>query len=726
MKIKLCCESAFLIMKSTPTMKNIVRLLGLTAIGLSSLALESRGENPVNVVLLAGQSNMGGNTLVTNLAVELRQPPPNVTLVNDGKIVRIGSGSTFGPEVGFAATAAAARPDEKLLLVKLAKSGTSLAGWSPQWDQSRLASIYDTNAGPLYRTLLEQFNAATQGKNIRLTAILWMQGESDTRYPALGPNYFQNFTNLIAAFRRDLGQPDLPFIFGRVNMPADALENDQKTIKFRFINDVRVAQERAAREVPGVQLIETDDLNKQADRIHYDAKAQVELGRRFAQVWLAKVEPLATNAAMVESPAQRDARTAWWREARFGMFIHWDMSSLAGTEISWSRQGSKPLDIYGDPAGYVEDPAYDNLYKNFNPTNFNAQAWVQLAKAAGMKYLVFTAKHHGGFSMWDTKLTDYSIMHTPFKRDVLKELADACHVEGLRFGIYYSPRDWHHPDYGIGDNAKYVAYMDGQLRELLTNYGTVDVLWFDSYGRGDALNFWHIPQTWALIKNLQPQIVINNRLAALRATNNPPVSRGDFDTPEQKLGSYRDTHLWESCMTVVEAPHGGWSYRTDGKVKSFEETVRMLMSCATGDGNLLLDVGPDSTGVIPPDQSDRLLKVGEWLKQNGESICGTRGGPFKPGEYGGTTRKGKTIYVHVFKWPEAGVLKFPNVAANLVGACLLGGGKVDAKQTQSGLEVAIAESSRQKAVTVIALEFDSQVMRFPAVAVAPAVKNETK
>ena len=436
-----------------------------------------------------------------------------------------------------------------------------------------------------------------------------------------------------------------------------------------------------------------------------------------------------TNAVSVatETPAQREAHTAWWREARFGMFIHWDMSSIAGTEISWSRKGSKPLDIYGDPAGYVEDPAYDNLYKKFNPTNFNAQAWVQLAKAAGMKYLVFTAKHHGGFCMWDTKLTDYSILHTPFKRDVLKELADACHAEGLRFGIYYSPRDWHHPDYGIGDNAKYVAYMDGQMRELLTNYGTVDVLWFDSYGRGDALNFWHIPQTWALIKNLQPQIVINNRLAALRATNNPPVSRGDFDTPEQKLGSYRDTRLWESCMTVVDAPHGGWSYRTDGKVKSFEETVRMLVSCATGDGNLLLDVGPDSTGVIPADQSDCILKVGEWLKQNGESIYGTRGGPFKPGEYGGSTRRDKTIYVHVLKWPETSVLKLPERGGEAGGCAFVGAGARWTRSKRSGdLKISIAESLRRKAVTVVALEFDSPVMKFPAVALAPAVKNETK
>ncbi|MEI8288215.1 MAG: alpha-L-fucosidase [Verrucomicrobiota bacterium] len=436
--------------------------------------------------------------------------------------------------------------------------------------------------------------------------------------------------------------------------------------------------------------------------------------------------PVKTAApAIAETSAPRDARMAWWREARYGMFIHWDMSSMAGTEISWSRKGSKPLDITGNPAGYVEDPAYDNLYKIFNPTNFDATAWVKLAKAAGMKYLVFTAKHHGGFCMFDTKLTDYSIMHTPFKRDVVKELAEACRVEGLRFGIYYSQRDWHNPDYGIGDNSQYVAYMNSQVRELLSNYGTVDVLWWDSYGRGNLTNFWRIGETFDIVQQLQPFIVMNNRMAELGAYNRQPVPyRGDFDTPEQRLGKYQDTRLWESCMTVVDAPRGGWSYRTDGKVKSFEEALRMLVSCATGDGNLLLDVGPDSTGVIPADQGACLAQVGKWLKQYGESIYGTRGGPFKPGEYGGTTRKGKTIYVHVLKWPESGALKLPPVSAKLLNARLLCGGKADVKQSATELGISVVASDRQKTVTVVALEFDSDVMKFPAVTIAspPAAK----
>ena len=187
------------------------------------------------------------------------------------------------------------------------------------------------------------------------------------------------------------------------------------------------------------------------------------------------------------------------------------MSSVAGTEISWSRLGPKPLDIFKDPAGSGGDLIYDNLYKRFNPTRFNARNWVEIAKDAGMKYLVITSKHHGGFCMWDTKFTDYSIMHTPYKKDVIKELAAECHKAGIRFGIYYSPRDWHHPDYGIGDNSKYETYMTGQLKELLTNYGQVDVVWFDSFGTGESINYWHADKVLDLVRTLQPQSVINNR-----------------------------------------------------------------------------------------------------------------------------------------------------------------------------------------------------------------------
>ncbi len=339
-------------------------------------------------------------------------------------------------------------------------------------------------------------------------------------------------------------------------------------------------------------------------------------------------------------------------DARFGLFIHWDMSSVAGTEISWSRKATKPLDITGDPAGYVEDTAYDHLYEKFNPQNFHAATWVKLAKDAGMKYIVFTAKHHGGFAMWDTKLTDYSIMHTTFARDVVKELADECHKAGLMFGLYYSQRDWHQPDYGIGDNKKYLEYMNGQLTELLTRYGKIDILWWDSYGHGDLEQFWQIDETYRLVKKLQPDILMNNRMAVLAEYNKQPAAYlGDWDTPEQRLGEFQNNRPWESCMSLVKVPDGGgWSYRPDGSVRGYEECIRTLVSCATGDGNLLLDAGPDATGVIPTDQTSRLLEMGQWLKKYGASIYQTRGGPFHNGEWGGSTFNGKKIYLHIATW----------------------------------------------------------------------------
>lgn len=404
------------------------------------------------------------------------------------------------------------------------------------------------------------------------------------------------------------------------------------------------------------------------------------------------------------------SRMQWWRDARFGMFIHWDMSSIAGTEISWSRKGSKPLDIFGDPAGYVEDPAYDHLYEEFNPTNFNAKQWVRLARAAGMKYIIFTAKHHGGFCMWDTKLTDYSIMHTPFHRDVVKELADACHAAGMRFGIYYSPRDWHQPDYGSGDNRKYVDYMNGQLRELLTHYGKIDVLWFDSYGTGDLVNFWRIGETFDLVKSLQPNILINNRLAVLGSYNHQPAPyRGDFDTPEQRVGAFQNNRPWESCMSVVTCVDGGgWSYRPDGKVKSFEECIQTLVNCAIGDGNLLLDVGPNSLGDIPADQTARLVEIGEWLRKYGDSIYGTRGGPWRNGEWGGSTYRGDTIYLHVFKW-NGDYLQLPALKSKILSCKIMGkffSDGVKFTQTANAVIFNSAAGKQDKVDTVLELKLN--------------------
>jgi alpha-L-fucosidase len=411
----------------------------------------------------------------------------------------------------------------------------------------------------------------------------------------------------------------------------------------------------------------------------------------------------------LDLPAATPEQMQWWRDARFGMFIHWDMSSLAGTEISWSRKGSKPLDISGDPAGYVEDPAYDHLYKRFNPTHFDAKRWVKLAQAAGMKYIVFTAKHHGGFCMWDTKLTGYSILHAPFQRDVVQELAHACHAAGMRFGLYYSPRDWHQPDYGISDNRKYVDYMNGQLRELLTDYGKVDILWFDSYGTGELVSFWRIGETFDLVQSLQPGILINNRLAVLGNYNQQPAPyRGEFDTPEQRVGAFQNTRPWESCMSLVTAEGGGWSYRPDGKVKPFRECVQTLINCVTGDGNLLLDVGPNSLGEIPADQAGRLLEMGQWLRKYGVSIYRTRGGPYRNGAWGGATYRGNTMYLHVFKW-DGSQLRLPLLKSKILKCRLTGrsrGGGVKCSQTTDAITFTLPVGKQDMIDTIVELQLD--------------------
>jgi len=363
---------------------------------------------------------------------------------------------------------------------------------------------------------------------------------------------------------------------------------------------------------------------------------------------------------------------------------------------------------WGSPAGTGGDSIYDNLYKKFNPVKFDAKKWVEIAKNAGVKYMVFTTKHHGGFCMWDTKFTDYSIMHTPFKRDVVKELSEACHKAGLHFGIYYSPRDWHHPDYGMGDNSKYETYMTGQLTELLTNYGQVDVVWFDSFGTGASINYWHADKVLELVRKLQPQTIINNRCSFFG--EHVPSLQADFDTPEQVIGSYQTNRDWESCMCVVDAPGGGWSYRTDGKVKPFAECIRNLVACATGDGNLLLDVGPDSFGVIPADQTDRLSQIGDWIRKYGFSVYGTEGGPFRNGNWGGCTFKEKKVYIHLFE-AAPDLLELPAFREKLVSVRNLTGGNVKVTAESEKVRIRSTPKDRHSPDTIIELTFDRDVAR---------------
>ncbi len=389
-----------------------------------------------------------------------------------------------------------------------------------------------------------------------------------------------------------------------------------------------------------------------------------------------------------------------WQEMRFGMFIHWGPVSLTGEEIGWSRGAQTPIE------------EYDNLYKKFNPTRFNADQWVAVAKAAGMKYMVLTTKHHDGFCLWDTRQTDFNIMHSPFGRDVTKELAEACRRGGIAFGTYHSVCDWHHPDFPLtspggkvkretSDIAAYRRYLRAQATELITKYGPLLTMWFDvpqEFDRAEG------SENVRLCRGLQPDILVNNRAGG---------GCGDYGTPEQRVGGFDIERPWETCMTICRQ----WAWKPDDKMKTLSECLQTLIRTAGGDGNLLFNVGPMPTGEIEPRQVERLKEMGTWLAQYGRSIYGTRGGPFKPVRHLVSTRKDNTIYLHILAWPEE-VLSLPALPARIIRSSVLTGGAARIKQTDAGIEISVPRSDRREIDTVVALELDRPAMDIAPIAVA--------
>ncbi len=381
-------------------------------------------------------------------------------------------------------------------------------------------------------------------------------------------------------------------------------------------------------------------------------------------------------------------RMQWFRDAKFGLFIHWGPVSLVGTEIGWSRGGER-RPRKSDKTGEIPVDVYDNLYMDFNPTEFNAREWVAVAKAAGMKYLVFTTKHHDGFAMFDSRLTDYKITKTPYGRDIVAQLARACHEGGLRLGFYYSPPDWHHAYYRTDLHDRYIEYMHGQIRELLSNYGRVDILWFD--GLGGTAPDWGSERLFAMIRRLQPHIIINNR-AGLPA---------DFDTPEQRIGRFQTHRPWETCMTLCRQ----WAWRPDDTMKSFAQCIETLVRTVGGDGNLLLNVGPTPDGRIEARQVDRLKEVGDWLRKYGRSIYATRGGPFRPDLWGASTYRGDTIYLHVLDW-EGDEIRLPCIARRIKSVSVLTGGAATLSERPDEFTVTVPATHRDPIDTIIALKLD--------------------
>jgi alpha-L-fucosidase len=440
--------------------------------------------------------------------------------------------------------------------------------------------------------------------------------------------------------------------------------------------------------------------------------------------------PLLFRAADVKpssastSPRPYPKHLQWWADGRFGMFIHWGPVSLSGQEISWSRANSNPKCPNQGPISVEE---YDNLYKRFDPVKFDAKEWVAIAKAAGMKYMVLTAKHCDGFLLWDSKVSDYNIMHTPFGRDVCKELADAAHEAGMKIGWYYSPMDWRDPNCRNEHNDRFVREMQAELTELLSNYGKIDLLWFDTDGEPAP---WDQAKTYAIIKKLQPDIVINNRLDLQepgQPTAHQPESihpNADYYTPEQFIGGFDIQHPWESCMTTSKKNQWSWGGKDDG-VKPLSACLEMLIGCAGGDGNVLLNVGPTPTGAIAPEQANLVKEIGAWLDKNGESIYGTRGGPFKPGEYGTSTRKGNTIYLHIRNW-ASDPLKLPAIPAKITGSRVVTGGRAEVKQTDSGIVISVPENDRKPVDTIVAIQLDGDANLIPPLVVPHAVSLSEK
>ncbi len=369
-------------------------------------------------------------------------------------------------------------------------------------------------------------------------------------------------------------------------------------------------------------------------------------------------EPLKPLKLLKAGPnAAADKRLAWWSDARFGMFIHWGLYSQDGCFYKGTNGGSEHM------MQRLQIPLadYAKIATEFNPVEFDADQWVKIAKDAGMKYMVFTSKHHDGFAMYDSESNDYNIVkRTPWARDPVKELSEACRREGLKFGVYYSlGRDWADPDvptkngyrsntwdYPDENKKVFARYFERkvkpQITELLTHYGPVAVVWFDT---PEEISAAESAELVALIHKLQPDCIINSRVGH---------GLGDYGVSEQKIPGGGDAKPWETCMTL----NGHWGYfKGDEKWKPAKTVIRNLVDIVSKGGNYLLNVGPTGKGVIPQGAVTDLQAVGAWMKVNGDSIYGTTGSPLKTQpEWGRITKKDGKLYLHVFEWPRDGKL----------------------------------------------------------------------
>ena len=444
---------------------------------------------------------------------------------------------------------------------------------------------------------------------------------------------------------------------------------------------------------------------------------------RMAAAAMLSMSSLAQAETKPETKAEFDQRMEWFREARFGMFIHWGLYSVPAGE--WKGQKFDSNVEWIQSHAQIPVAEYTPLKDRFNPSKYDPEAWVKLAKDAGMKYIVITTKHHDGFCLWDSKQTDWDIASTPYGKDLLKPLAAACAKHGIKLCFYHSIMDWHHPQWGNKagwrgnvatekpDMDQYTAHMKAQLKELLTDYGDVGVLWFDGEWE-DAWTHERGKDLYAWLRALSPKLIINNRVDkgrdGMAGMNKDDKFVGDYGTPEQEIPANGLPGAdWESCMTMNET----WGFSAhDKNWKSTETLVRNLIDIASKGGNYLLNVGPTAGGEIPAASIERLQAIAPWMKANGDAIHGTQASPFPriPAWGRCTTRPlpgGKTrLYLHVFDWPADGRLVLTGLTNDALGAALLTkpGQQLVVKQDAKGTVIELPGNAPDGLATVVVLD----------------------
>lgn len=474
-------------------------------------------------------------------------------------------------------------------------------------------------------------------------------------------------------------------------------------------------------------------------------KSESALNRRD----LLKLTGLGAAAALTSSPAATPAQTdvaeeqtpplsswhqqisfletppeglRWFNGAKFGMFIHWGPCSLASVEISW------PI-MVPSPKWNITQEEYVSLYKRFNPVKYDPDEWIDLAESAGQRYMVPVTKHHDGFCMFDSSFTDYKITNTPYKKDIIGMLAQACHQRDMALGYYYSPPDMHNPNYR--DTSKlakenwhgeperpewpmYLHYMALQVRELIWHYGQPVEIFFDGLDHQEKYDGYSFLQ---MIRSMSPNTMVDNRLGMPADYDTPEqwvpkripvkgvVIRGTSPSEEQQIPATAPTREtfrpWETCMTI----NGTWAYnKNDHNYKSTRHLIRTLIEVASRGGNFLLNVGPSPDGTIQPEFQQRLRGVGDWLRVNGEAIYGTTYGPLQDLGYGRSTAKGRKVYLHVFDWPQSGTLEVTGLARILRVTMLADGRPLKFSQAAKSVTIELPTQPPDPNASVITIE----------------------